>query len=81
MTASIVEGLISVIVPFLVSELEKLLGNPNGVPATPDPEWVKGLVQEVFSLLQKFIPTFVVPEEAAIEQLIEDAISKAISKL
>jgi len=80
MSLSVVEGLISVIVPYLISEAEKLLGNQNGVPATPDPVWVKGLVQEVFSLFEKYIPSFLQPEEALVEQLIADAVSKVINK-
>lgn len=78
---TVIEGFVSIIVPFVVQEMEKLLGNVNGVPATPDPDWIKGLVQEVFALLNKYIPTFLQPEEAAVEQLISDALSKAISKL
>lgn len=73
----LVESLISTLIPILVAEAESLLGSK------PDPSnhaWIVGLVNEVVSLLDKSLPSWIRPSEEAVKSLVEDAIAKLVSK-
>jgi hypothetical protein len=70
----LLEGLIQSLIPFLVAEAEKIVGGNSG--NTQD--WIKAMVQELFALIQKYIPQFLQPEEAVVEKLIADALAKIL---
>lgn len=75
---SLIETLISSLVPILIQEAESLLGSK------PDPSnhsWVTGLIQEVAGLLDKLLPAWIKPAESEIEQLVEDAVKKLLDKI
>jgi hypothetical protein len=73
--SSIVQELISLIVPCLIQEAESLLKinvNPK------DPSWVAGMINEIVVLLQKWIPGWLMPSVQEVEQLVAAEIEKLI---
>jgi hypothetical protein len=73
------ETLISTLVPFVVTEAEKLLGSSSN---SESHAWVNSMVDDIFKLIgDKYIPGWLQPEEAALKQMIEDALSKVLDKV
>lgn len=72
---SIIQSLVSVLVPILISEAESLLG----VKPSPDNHsWVVSLVNEICSLFEKHLPAWIVPNEQAVKALVEAEIEKIL---
>jgi phage-related protein len=71
----LVQSLITTLVPILVNIAESLL---NVTPTPNDPSWVAGLINEIMSLIQKYIPAFLMPSIQEVEALVAAEIEKYI---
>ena len=72
---SLVETLVTALVPILVKEAETLLGlgsKPSG------PAWITELVNDVVDLLDKSLPAWIAPSEEAVKGLVEAAVAKLL---
>jgi len=71
----ILQNLITLLVPILLQFAEQQLG------ATPNPNdktWVAGLIQEIVSLIMKYIPGWMAPSVQQIEQVVAAEIEKLL---
>jgi hypothetical protein len=75
MLPALLEGLVPVVLSFVQQLLSK-----NGVASDPvvSRQWTMGLLKEVASQLDKYLPSWIKPEEAALEALLDDAIGRAL---
>lgn len=78
MLPALLEGL----VPVLVSFVENLLSKTSS-PSNADSvrEWVMPLLKEVAGQFDKYLPSWLKPEESALEALLSDAIDRALNKV
>ena len=71
----IIEKLVTILVPILLQIIEEASGvtpNPN------DPSWIAGLIGEIVSLIQKFIPSWLAPSIVDLEQLVAAELEKIL---
>jgi phage-related protein len=72
---AIVQQLITMLVPILIQIAESALHvtpNPN------DPSWVAGLINEIMSLIQKYIPSWLMPTVQEVEALVAAEVEKYV---
>lgn len=73
----LVQLLISSLGPVLLQIAETALGVK---PDPSDPSWIAGLIAEIVGLVQKYIPEWLLPEVAELEQLIAAEVEKLLGK-
>ena len=69
--------MIGSLVPVLLQIAEQSMGVK---PDPQDPSWVAGLISEVVGLVQKYIPSWLLPEVEELEQLIAAEVEKLLKK-
>lgn len=72
----ILETLIGAVVPILVNAVSSLFQTREEKRV-----WVAGVLTEIVGVTDKFVPSFLKPEEALLQGLLDAAINSALDKL
>jgi hypothetical protein len=75
---SLIQTLITTILPVLLQIAEAALGVK---PDPTDASWVAALLKEIVGLVQKFIPSWLLPPVQELEALIAAEIEKLLGKV